>query len=85
MCNPILVTLIKIQPHNSQISGENATPSSGTYPIAHYKEVPPPLPPELSVLDCIKWNETEFALGEIILKDKFTQFADERSCIAKAT
>ena len=31
-----------MQPHNGQISRENATSSSGTYPLAHYKEVPPP-------------------------------------------
>ena len=36
---PILVTLLKMRPHYSQSSRENATPSSGTFPI---KEVPPP-------------------------------------------
>ena len=41
MCDPILVTLLKMQPHNSQSSRENATPSSGTAPLASYKEVPP--------------------------------------------
>ena len=30
MCNPILVTLIKMQPHNSQSSRGNATPSSSS-------------------------------------------------------
>ena len=29
MCGPILVTLLKMQPHYSQSSRENATPSSG--------------------------------------------------------
>ena len=43
MCNLILVTLLKIWPHYSQSSCENATPSSGTSPLASYKEVPPPL------------------------------------------
>ena len=42
MCDPILVTLLKMQPHYSQSSRENATPSSGTSLLASYKEVPPP-------------------------------------------
>ena len=42
MCDPILVTLLKMQPHSSQSSRENATPSSGTSQLASYKEVPPP-------------------------------------------
>ena len=43
MCDPILVTLLKMRPHyNSQSSHENATPSSGTSSLAYYKEVPPP-------------------------------------------
>ena len=37
MCDPILVTLLKMPPHSSQ----NATPSSGTSPLASYKEVNP--------------------------------------------
>ena len=41
MCDPILVTLLKMRPHYSQSSRENATPSSGTFPLASYKEVPP--------------------------------------------
>ena len=32
MCDPILVTLLKMQPHYSQSSRENATPSSGISP-----------------------------------------------------
>ena len=35
-CDPILVTLLKRRPHYSQSSRENATPSSGTSPVAHY-------------------------------------------------
>ena len=31
--------------HYSQSSHENATPSSGTFPLASYKEVQPPPPP----------------------------------------
>ena len=36
MCYPVLVTLIKMQPHNSQSSCENATPSRSTYPLVYY-------------------------------------------------
>ena len=41
MCDPILVTLLKMRSHYSQSSRENATPSSVTFPLASYKEVPP--------------------------------------------
>ena len=41
MCDPIQVTLLKMWPHYSQFSCENATPSSGTSPLASYKEAPP--------------------------------------------
>ena len=44
MCDPVLVTLLKLRPHYSQSSRANATPSSGTSPLATYKEVPPPPP-----------------------------------------
>ena len=37
---PVLVVLLKIQPHYSQSSRENATPSSGTSQLAYYKKVP---------------------------------------------
>ena len=46
MCDPILVTLLKMRPHDSQSSRENVTPSSGTSPLDSYKEVPPRLPPK---------------------------------------
>ena len=39
---PILVTQLKMRPHYSQSSLENATPSSGTSPLASNKEVPRP-------------------------------------------
>ena len=42
LCDPILVTLLKMQPHCSQSSLENVNPSSGASPLASYKEVPPP-------------------------------------------
>ena len=41
MCDPILVTLLKMRLHYSQSTRENVTPSSGTSPLASYKEVPP--------------------------------------------
>ena len=41
MCDPILVTLLKMRSHYSQSSRENATPSSGTSPVGSCKEVPP--------------------------------------------
>ena len=44
MCDPILVTLLKMRLHYSQFGRENTTPSSGTSPLASYKEVPLPLP-----------------------------------------
>ena len=34
MCNPILITVLKMQPHYSQRSHENKTPSSDTSPSA---------------------------------------------------
>ena len=37
MCDPILVTLLKMRPHYSQPSRENATPSNGTSPLDSYK------------------------------------------------
>ena len=40
MCDPILVTLLKMRPHYSQSSHENAIPSSGTSPLA-FKKIPP--------------------------------------------
>ena len=39
MCDPILITLLQMQPYYSQSSRENATPPSGTSPSS-YKEVP---------------------------------------------
>ena len=42
MCDPILVTLLKMRPHYSQPSRENVNTSSGKSPLASYKEVTPP-------------------------------------------
>ena len=36
MCDPILVTLLKMRPQYSQSSHQNATTSSGTFPLASY-------------------------------------------------
>ena len=44
MCDPVLVTVLKMQLHDSQSSYENATPSSGTSPLASYHEEPPSFP-----------------------------------------
>ena len=41
MCDPIQITRLKMRPHYSQSSRENATPSSGTSPLASYKEALP--------------------------------------------
>ena len=41
MCDSIEVTLLNMQPYHGQTSLENATPSSGTSPLASYKEVSP--------------------------------------------
>ena len=41
MCDPILVTLLKMRPRYIQSGRENATQSSGTSPLASYKVVPP--------------------------------------------
>ena len=49
MCDPILVPLLKMQPHYSQSSRENATLSSGTSPLASYTEVPASPPPPARV------------------------------------
>ena len=40
VCDTILVTVLKMQPHYGQSSCENSTPSSVTSPLASYKEVP---------------------------------------------
>ena len=42
MCDPILVTLLKMRPHYSHSSHENATPSIGTSLSASYEKVLPP-------------------------------------------
>ena len=59
MCDPeILVTLLKMQPHYSQSSRENATPSSGTFQVASYKEEVPPVPTPGCILSVCELNGT---------------------------
>ena len=41
MCDPILVTLLKMRPRYIQSGRENAIQFSGTSPLASYKVVPP--------------------------------------------
>ena len=53
MCDPILVTLLKMGPHDSQSSRENVTPFSGTSPLASYNKVPS-LPPGQAVYEKLK-------------------------------
>ena len=50
MCGPILVTLLKMQPLYSQSSRKNATPPSGTSPLAYYQECPTPGKPNEKML-----------------------------------
>ena len=45
MCDPILVTLLKMQPHKSQSCRETASPSSGTSPLAFHGQEPSPINP----------------------------------------
>ena len=42
ICNPILVTLLKMRPLYSHSTRENVTPSGGISPLASCKGVPPP-------------------------------------------
>ena len=52
MCDPILVTSENVNPlHYSQFSHENVAPSSGTFPLASYKEVAP--------LPAVVWSSGE--------------------------
>ena len=42
MCDPILVTLLKIQPHYGKFSRENATPAAHPHYSITCKDPPPP-------------------------------------------
>ena len=69
MCNPILVTLLKMQPRDSQSCHENVTPSSGTCPLTSYKEVPPP--PPLGVVQKLTFYSFSFFFFHSILTPKY--------------
>ena len=59
MCNLILETLLKMRPLYSQSNRENATPSSGTSPLASFKEAPPP-PPAFAITGHTDVNAREW-------------------------
>ena len=49
---------LKMRPHYSQSSRENATPSSGKSSLASYQKVPPPLPhPRAAMLRRVSTHE----------------------------
>ena len=53
MFDPTLVTLLRMRTRHSQSSRENGTSSSGTSPLASYKEVSPPPPyPGATLWNC---------------------------------
>ena len=56
---PWLITLLKMRPHHSQPSRENATPTSGASPLASYKEVRPAPPP----VPLRSWSRRYFTRG----------------------
>ena len=63
MYDPI-VTLLTMRPHNSLSSRENATPSSGTSPLAFYKKVPPPPRPKnggIALTQLYKYEQLQHA------------------------
>ena len=47
MCDTIVVTLLKMQPHDDQSSRENATLSSGTSLLVYYLRFFNPLTPKI--------------------------------------
>ena len=71
MCDSILVTLLKMRPHYSHFSRENATPYCGTSPLASYKEVPHPSPPPRDEYD------KKFSVSDPVLS--FEEDANKRS------
>ena len=60
MCDPILITLLKMRHHYSQSSRDKATASNGTSPLASYKEVfpPPPTPGDGKLFFWLKNSES---------------------------
>ena len=62
MCNPILLTLLKMWPHYSQSGHENVTPSSSTSLLPSYKEVPPS-PPGTRPCSTLMWGPVSWGVG----------------------
>ena len=78
MCDPILVALLKMRPHYSPSSRENATPSSGTSPsVASCKEVAPP-PPGFQP-GFRRWDSGEWC-GNWEGRGKMEQKGERREC-----
>ena len=71
MCNPILITVLKMQPHYSQRSHENKTPSSDTSPSASSPSFPPrllkiprsPTPKKLKIQYYLGFQDRHFILS----------------------
>ena len=78
MCDPILVTLLKMRPHYSHSSRENATPSSGTSPLAFYEEV-------LIALIDLTIFVTVFNTENVPLITKHCQVQLKNSCLTRST
>ena len=66
MCDPILVTLLKMRPHYCQSSRENATPSSGTSPLTCYIRKYPPPAEIYKQLGCSATNISDHLWTELI-------------------
>ena len=85
MYHPILLTLLKMRPHDSQSSRENATPSSGTSPVASYKEVPPPPPGAAKLVIWTRPSQVERAITGAIIRTIIITFNDIYGCVATLT
>ena len=86
MCDPILVTLLKMRPHYSQSSRKNGTLSSGTSPLASYKAVPPPpVPPPREKSKAATHRSLNrrvtYRIGVHTLPDSFLCLYEKLSCI----
>ena len=69
MSDPIQVTLLKMQPRYSQSSCENATPSSGTSPLASYNYPPPPG----EIFPIVSLSSVNYIVHKTVLKKKILQ------------
>ena len=68
MRDPILVTLLEKRPRYSQSTRENATTSSGTSPLASYKQVTPP--PRAAMLRRLSTHEYLYILYSCMQNEK---------------